>query len=143
MEANPKQQTPPVKVYRSLDLLAVAMPMAGVGPEDITVEVTSDGRLVVEGRLCADPIVDSGALASTKEVLLDEWMIGPYRRELALAAPVDGPATTLTYGNGVLVVALPITDRTRAARLTLEPLSATRGEHAGSPGHPAHRPATG
>jgi HSP20 family molecular chaperone IbpA len=142
MEAIPKQQTPPVKVYRSLGLLVVAMPMAGVGPDDIGVEVTADGRLVVEGRLRSDPLEDFGALASTKEVLVDEWMVGPYRRELTLADPVDGPATTLTYGNGVLVVVLPIADRTRATRLTLLPLSATRGERAGSPDHPKHRPIT-
>src|SRR5882724_10175896 len=98
----------PVKVYRSLDLLTVAAPMAGLGAEDITVEVTSDGRLVLDGRLCAVPKLDRGPLEGVKDVLVNEWMVGPYHRELALGTPVDGQAATVTYGNGVLVVALPV-----------------------------------
>jgi HSP20 family protein len=135
MAAAGRQQTPPMKIYRSVDLLAVAVPMAGVGPGDISVEVTADGRLVVEGRLRADPTV---GCASGNQVLLDEWTLDSYRREIVLSDAVDGPAATLTYGNGVLVVALPIIDRLRPARLALEPLSATRGERAGGAAH-AHR----
>jgi HSP20 family protein len=133
-----EQQRVPVKVYRSLELLTVAAPMAGLGAEDITVEVTSDGRLVLDGRLCAVPKLDRGPLEGIKDVLVNEWMVGPYHRELALGTPVDGPAATVTYGNGVLVVALPIAERTRPARLSLESLGPTRGERAGNPDHPPH-----
>ena len=128
----------PVKVYRSHDLLTVAAPMAGLGAEDITVEVTADGRLVLDGRLCPVPKLDRGPLEGTKEVLVNEWIVGPYHRELALDTPVDGPSATVTYGNGVLVVALPIAESTRPACLSLEPIGATRGERAGNPDHPRH-----
>jgi HSP20 family protein len=128
----------PVKVYRSLDLLTVAAPMAGVSAEDVTVEVTSDGWLVLDGRLCPVPKLDRGSLQGTKDVLVNEWILGPYHRELALDAPVDGPSATVTYGNGVLVVALPVVETTRPARLSLEPIGATRGERAGNPDHPSH-----
>ena len=128
----------PVKVYRSLNLLTIAAPMAGLGAEDITVEVTADGRLVLDGRLCPVPKLGRGPLEGTKDVLLNEWMVGPYHRELALATPVDGPSATVTYGNGVLVVALPVAETMRPARLSLEPIGATRGEHAGNPDHPPH-----
>ena len=114
--------------------------MAGLGPEDITVEVTADGRLVLQGKLCALPKSDRGPVGENREVLVDEWMVGPYRRELELAAPVDGERATVTYGNGVLVVALPLAAAMRPARLVLEPLSPTRGERAANPLHPAHRP---
>jgi len=129
----PKAQTVPVKMYRSLHLLTVAAPMAGVGPEDIAVEVTADGRLVLHGELSGN------GPETNREVLVEEWIIGPYHRELALPAPVDGESATVTYGNGVLVVALPLVQRTRPARLRLEPLGPTRGERAGNPGHPHHR----
>ena len=128
----------PVKVYRSLDLLTIAAPMAGLGAEDISVEVTADGRLVLDGRLCPVPKVGHGPLQGTKHVLVNEWMVGPYHRELALDTPVDGPSATVTYGNGVLVVALPVSETTRPARLSLESIGATRGERVGNPDHPRH-----
>ena len=129
----------PVKVYRSHDLLTVAAPMAGLGPDDITVEVTADGNLVLEGRLRPLPKTDDDAFDEGKDVLVDEWMVGPYHRELTLPAPVDGERATVTYGNGVVVVALPLAGRMRPARLTLTPIDATRGERTANPFHPGHR----
>lgn len=111
------QQTVPVKVYRSNDLLTVAAPMVGLGPEDIAAELTSDGRLVLHGTLCSPPNEHCGGFKGSKEVLLDEWAVGPYHREVALDTPVDGGAAKLTYGNGVVVVALPRSDRMRPARI--------------------------
>lgn len=137
MESRP--QPVPLKVYRSIDRLTVAAPMPGLDPEDVSVEVTRDGRLIIEARLCAEPSVASGALKSNKnvllDVLLDEWSAGPYRRELALAEPVDGHRATLTYGNGILVVALPLADQHRAAKLSMGTIAPTRGERAGRPEH--------
>jgi HSP20 family molecular chaperone IbpA len=121
-------QPVPVRVFRSLDTLTVAAPMAGLGVEDIAVEVTDDGRVVLDGRLCGSPKLHCGELDSNKDVLLDEWAIGPYHREIRVGLPLDGPAATVTFGNGVLVVALPIADTTRPARLTLEPIGPARGE---------------
>src|SRR5947199_6804203 len=100
----------PVKVYRSLDLLTVAAPMAGLGAEDITVEVTGDGRLVLDVLHCPLPKLEHGPHEGTKDVLINEWIVGHYHRELTLDVPVNGPSATVTYGNGVLVVALPVAD---------------------------------
>jgi HSP20 family protein len=75
-------------------------------------------------------------LKDAKEVLLDEWCAGGYERELALPNAVDGTLANVTYGNGVVVVALPVCDQTRPARLTLECIGQARGEHVGSSGHP-------
>jgi len=105
-------QAVPVNVYRTEDVITVAAPTPGLGAENIAVDVTPEGRLVIRGRL-------RGALKDAKEVLLEEWSAGPYFREIDLPAPVDGEAATVTYGNGVLVVALPVARRTRPARLAL------------------------
>jgi HSP20 family protein len=113
-------QQVPVKVYRSAERLTVAAPMPGLGPEDITVEVTAGGYLVLDGQL-------RGGLKGEKEVLASEWSVGPYRRTLALPAPVDGPGATATFGNGVLVVSLPLVATTRPATLTLERTGPARG----------------
>ncbi len=119
----------PVKVYRSHDRLVVAAPMPGLEPENIAVEITPDERLILRGDLRA-------GFKGEHEVLLDEWQVGGYIRELRLPCPVDGTIANLTYGNGVLVVALPIAGKTSPAKLGLDAIGEARGEHAGNQGHP-------
>jgi len=116
-------QAIPVKMYRTDAVVTVTAPMPGLDAGHLAVEITADGRLVLEGRL-------RGMLGDVKELLVDEWSVGPYYREVALPAPVDGPGTTVTYGNGVVVVALPVVDGApRPASLTLARTSALRGIH--------------
>ncbi len=128
-QAQLQLQSVPVKVYQSDDRLTVAAPMAGLQPEDIVVEVREDGTLALHGEL-------RGAFKGMNEVLLDEWNVGGYSRELKLPRPVDGELATVTYGNGVLVVTMPLAEQTRAARLRLETLGFAHGERVGSSGHP-------
>jgi HSP20 family protein len=76
-----------------------------------------------------------GLLKNVKELLIDEWSIGGYYRELALPNSVDAQRANVTYGNGVLVLAFPISDHTVAARLTLETTAPAHGERLGNAGH--------
>jgi HSP20 family protein len=126
MQEEVEVQKVPVKMYRTVERLTVAAPMPGLQPEDITVEVTAEGYLVLDGRL-------RSALKGEKELLADEWSVGPYRRTLALPVAVDGTGATVTYGNGVLVVSLPAGEATRPARLTLERTGPARGEGGEAP----------
>ena len=128
MQEQAKIQQIPVKVYRSADRLMVAAPMPGLQPEDILVEVTANGHLVLQGDL-------RGLLKDVKELLIDEWSVGGYYRELPLPDTVDAVLANVTYGNGVVVVALPISDITHPARLTLTTIGPSHGERAGSSGH--------
>jgi HSP20 family molecular chaperone IbpA len=107
----------PVKLYRTTDLVTVAAPMPGLALEDIEAEVTAEGRLRLHGELADLP--DAGQLEDreSKHVLLEEWTAGPYYREVELPAPVDATAATVTYGNGVVVIALPVAERMRPALL--------------------------
>ncbi|MBI3964065.1 MAG: hypothetical protein HY329_00395 [Chloroflexi bacterium] len=94
------RQQVPVKLYRTLDRLVVAGPMPGLQPEDLTVEATPSGRLVLhgdprEGSAEAefdvqaadvreghppvqprDPTAPRERWRESKEVLLDEWDVG-------------------------------------------------------------------
>jgi len=124
-----RSQSIPVKMYRSDDRLGVAAPMPGVLPEDIVVEVTTDGRLLLRAEL-------RGTLKGVNEALLDEWEAGGYSRELELPNPVDATLANVTYGNGVVVVVLPLSQQTRPARLTLAETGRDCGMRAGSAGHP-------
>jgi HSP20 family protein len=49
MQEQPKIQQIFVNVYRTTDRLMVAAPMPGMEPENIVVQVTEDGRLILEG----------------------------------------------------------------------------------------------
>jgi HSP20 family protein len=129
MQEQVKQQHVPVKVYRTGERLMIAAPMAGLEPENIVVEVTDGGRLILHGDL-------RGMLKEVKELLLDEWSVGPYHRELELTAPVNATCANVTYGNGVLIVVLPISEKILPARLTLKRLAPTHGERKGNAGHP-------
>ncbi|HEU5228564.1 MAG TPA: Hsp20/alpha crystallin family protein [Ktedonobacteraceae bacterium] len=129
MQEQLKQQSIPLKVYRTKQRVMIAAAMPGLEPENIVVEVTADGNLVLHGEL-------RGRLKGIKELLLDEWSAGVYHREMALIAPVNAECANVTYGNGVLLIALPLSDRTRPARLTLERVTPTHGQRTGNAGHP-------
>jgi len=119
----------PAKIYRTPLRVMVAVPMPGLEPADITVEVTPAPALVIRGR-------QRGELKGLKDELLNEWSVGEYERTIALPSAVDGALANVTYGNGVLVVVLPVAAQTRPAHLTLAALSATRGLRAGNMGRP-------
>ena len=129
MQEQLKLQEIPVKVYKTDDRLMVAAPMPGIEPENIVIEVTDSGHLVLYGELRA-------MLKDVKELLLDEWSVGIYHRDLELPAPVNGESANVTYGNGVVTVALPISEHIVPARLTLERIAPTHGERKGNAGHP-------
>jgi HSP20 family protein len=134
MQEQSRVQQPLVNLYRTDDRVMVAAPLPGMEPADIAVEITTNGRLVLHGEF-------RGELTGQKEVLLEEWSAGSYHRELELPAAVDGELANVTYGNGILVVVLPVSAETRPARLTMEALSPTQGERVGSAGHfPLWRP---
>ncbi len=60
-----KQQHIPLKVYRTGERLMITAPMAGLEPENIVVEVTAEGHLVLHGDR-------RGMLKEVKELLLDD-----------------------------------------------------------------------
>lgn len=119
----------PAKVYRTPLRIMAAVPMPGLEPADIIVEIGPTAQLIVRGQR-------RGELKGLKVELLNEWGVGDYYRKVALPAPVNGALANVTYGNGVLVVALPIAARTKTARITLAAQSPTHGMRAGHMGKP-------
>jgi HSP20 family protein len=130
MQKKPEQQPTLVKMYRTTDHLTVAALMPGLEADDILVEITEDGQLILHGDVRA-------ALKNIKEVILDEWTAGGYHRELKLPEPVDGEHANVTYGNGVLVIMLTPSQETISARITLTKTGHAHGEYRGNVGgHP-------
>ena len=128
MQEKAKLQSIPIKMYRTPDRLMLTAPMPGLMPEDILVEVTADNRIIVQGDL-------RGSLKDAKELLLDEWSVGGYYRDLSLPNGVDAVHANVTYGNGVIVIALPISDQTIPAVVALNTTGVAKGGYVGNAGH--------
>jgi HSP20 family protein len=120
-------QSLPVKLYRSDERVTVAIPMPGLEPQDINIAVTEDGKLNLYGEM-------RGEFKGDKEVIIDEWNPGPYRRSVELPQAVDGTSANATYNNGVLVVSLMASQSTVPAAIELDRVSATQGMQVGNSG---------
>lgn len=129
MQEHAKPQRIPVKVYRTQDRISVAAPMPGLEPDNITVEITPQNHLLLHGAV-------RGMLKGDKQLLVDEWSVGDYHRDLELPAPVNGNEANVTYGNGVVVVVLPVADKTTPAHLRMQHMGDSKGERVGNAGHP-------
>jgi HSP20 family protein len=130
-----KQQVP-VRLYTTDDHVMVAAPMPGLEPGDISV-VIGEGSVTVRGE-------ERGPGQHGRELLLAEWTIGPYDREVELPHPVNGELANATYDNGVLVVSMPkvtLGERTVPAEFGLEAVGEARGERVGHAGR-ENRPHT-
>jgi HSP20 family protein len=132
-----QQQTVPVQLHQTADRLVLATPMPGLEAEDILITIRGD-HLTMCGEY-------RGSRHDQPEILLSEWTIGPYYREVVLPQPVDGELTNATYGNGVLVLSMPKALSGRQennAEFRLQALKDTRGQHVGHTGRDI-QPATG
>lgn len=121
------RQVVPVNMYETdVDLMIVA-PMPGIHPEDVDVTVRGN-TLTIRSRM-------RGSLEETKNYSRHEWHYGPYTRVVTLPFDVDADKANARLGNGVLTLALPKAESTRAKRIRLHRLSATEGEsaHHGAP----------
>lgn len=131
MQEHMKSQRVPANMYSINGRLMVTTPMPGLEPENITIEVTTDGRLFLHGALRGKLKEHDG-----KQRFLDEWHVGAYEREVKLPVAVNAVCANASYGNGVLVLAFPLSEQTTPARLTLERVAPSHGQHKGNAGHP-------
>ncbi len=130
MQEKPELQPILVKMYHTADHLTIAALMPGLEADDILVQVTEEGQLILHGDVRA-------TFKNIKEVILDEWSAGGYHRELKLPEPVDGEHANVTYGNGVLVIMFLLSAETVPARITLTKMGHAHGEYRGNVGgHP-------
>ena len=121
-----EHQTIPVRIYDREKHIILAAPLPGLEAENISV-VVGGRRVVITGE-------ERGPRQHGPDVLVSEWTIGPYYREVSLQQPVEGSLTNATYGNGVLVLSMPKAEQTGVAteaNFTLHPITATRGEWIG------------
>jgi HSP20 family protein len=120
----------PVRIYQSENQFALAAPVAGLEPGDITVAIEGK-RVTIQGK-------ERGPHQHDLDLLKAEWTIGPFFREVVLSKNVDGSLANATYGNGVLVLTMPKAngrEKPTRTEFTLEAIEPTRGERIGHVGH--------
>jgi HSP20 family protein len=128
-KTQPSAQSVPVQIHQTDELIVLAAPMPGLEPQDISVVITGD-KVTIRGSY-------RGSRREKEEVLVAEWTIGPYEREVVLPQPVNGPLTNATYGNGVLMLAMPKAEEEREggrAEFQIEVVQATLGQRIGHTG---------
>ena len=121
-------QTLPVRISKSDALLLLVAPMPGIKPADICVTIAGR-RLKIEGR-------QTGPGQEQKNMIMEEWTLGPYLRELELPEAVNGALTNATFGNGVLTLAMPkaSAEDGLVIKIQLETIDTARGERIGHKG---------
>jgi HSP20 family protein len=113
----------PVRLFRTDKHITLAAPMPGLAPEDISITITDD-TIVIRGE-------DHSPGQHDMDLIVNEWTVGPYERQLTLPEKVRGDLANATYGNGVVVVSMPKADadaKPAKASFQLQPIGATRGE---------------
>jgi HSP20 family protein len=123
-------QTIPVRIYDRDEHIILAAPMPGLEPENISIEIAGT-KVTIKGE-------EYGPRQHSADVIVDEWTIGPYYREVLLHQSIRAPLTNATYGNGVLVLSMPKgreSDEHLKVNFTLHPIAPTRGERIGHQGN--------
>jgi len=124
-----ERQAIPIRIYDRDQHVVLAAPLPGLEPGDISVTVGRN-RVIISGE-------ERGPRQHGADLVVEEWTIGPYHREVDLQQTVNGPLTNATYGNGVLVLSMPKCqgeEEDAVVNFTLNPISPTRGERIGHVG---------
>jgi HSP20 family molecular chaperone IbpA/quercetin dioxygenase-like cupin family protein len=129
MRTTVEQQVIPVRIHRAADHFVVTAPMPGLAATDISVRVRRD-TVTIRGEY-------RGPGQETRDLLTAEWTIGSYAREIVLPEPVNGALANATYGNGVLVLSMPVLaggEPPADAEFRLTPVESARGQRVGHTG---------
>ncbi len=117
----------PINMFDNERELMVVAPMPGVGPEDITIDVTDDGHLTLRA-------AQHGEGQERIVYLTREWSYGPYERTIELPYAIDAMRANVSYGNGVLAITFPRAESTSGGRILVERTGHARGVAAGHRG---------
>ncbi|HEX2884753.1 MAG TPA: Hsp20/alpha crystallin family protein [Candidatus Limnocylindria bacterium] len=117
----------PVNMFDNERELMVVAPMPGVGPEDIVIDVTDDGKLTLRA-------AQHGEGQERIDYLVREWAYGPYERTVDLPYAVDALRANVAFGNGVVTITFPRSDATAPGRVLVARTGQARGVTTGHRG---------
>jgi HSP20 family protein len=136
--------TPPVNMYETNAEVVVIVPLPGVSPNDIEVDLlgtqltirttarrdvthgdvgSSGGSASSTGQLTSDSgqaRAQGGSASGQHRYYLHEFHIGPYERQLELPREVDADKVQSSYEHGLLSLRFPCRDAQRPRRINLQ-----------------------
>lgn len=102
-----------VDVYQTPEAIVVESAIAGVKPEDIDVNVTSDS-ITIRGARERERNVEG------EDYLYQECYWGRFARSIILPQEVDPESSTVAFKNGILTVRLPKANRKKSRKLNVK-----------------------
>lgn len=102
----------PMDLYRSGDHFVLNADLPGVDPESVDISV-DNGTLTIKAERMDSVPGDVQWIAS-------ERFTGTYMRQLALGDGIDDQAVSARYENGVLSVTLPVAEKAKPRKISVE-----------------------
>lgn len=102
-----------VDVYQTPDDIFIESAIAGVRPEDIDIDVTSDSIVIRGAR-------EHERRASDEDYLYQECYWGRFARSIILPQEVDPESAEVTFKNGILTVKLPKLNKRKTRKLRVK-----------------------
>jgi HSP20 family protein len=99
-----------VDVYQTPDNIVVESAIAGVAPDDIDVNVTTDSITIRGARKREKPVRD-------EDYLYQECYWGKFGRSIILPQEVDPESAQVKFKNGILTVTLPKANKKKVHKL--------------------------
>lgn len=99
-----------IDVYQTPNDIVVESAIAGVGPEDIDIEVSNDSVTIRGERQKQHEAVDN-------DYFYQECYWGRFSRSVILPQEVDPETASVTFKNGILTVRLPKMNRKKSRKL--------------------------
>lgn len=104
---------PAMDVYEDKDNLIVETPLAGVSPDDVSVEI-EDNVLTVSGKSQHQSEVDE------KNYYRKEIRSGSFYRAVALPKAVKGGQANATFDKGVLKITIPKAEEAQPTKIAIK-----------------------
>lgn len=102
-----------VDVYQTPNDIFIESAIAGVRPEDIDIDVTSDSITIRGAR-------EHERRASDEDYLYQECYWGRFARSIILPQEVDPESAEVTFKNGILTVKLPKLNKRKSRKLRVK-----------------------
>lgn len=102
-----------IDVYQTANDLVVESAIAGVGPEDIDIEVSTDSVTIRGERQKQHSITD-------EDYFYQECYWGRFSRSVILPQEIDPEGANVSFKNGILTIKLPKLNRKRSRKLKVQ-----------------------
>jgi HSP20 family protein len=112
--------TLPIDLWETTDSLVARVPLPGVKPDDVDIDVNGN-VLTIRTKLPGAAGEDSEAPGEGIRWIYREVPRGEARRAVELPIAVDADAATARFADGLLVLTLPKAQAARPRRITVTP----------------------